>query len=362
MLWIIGLGINGSRGISLYALDILKTCDKIFIERFTSQLTDSDLNTLQNILYDLNGKTNIIKTVPRWYVEDGRDILSLASKEVIVILTYGDPFIATTLNELYVRAVKNSVKTGIIHAASGLTSLIGETGLQLYKFGRTVTMMSDPNSCISVYNVVYDNLRSGNHSLILTEYNNNDINDNPFFLDPGKAFRMLEEIETDLKYKIFTDETFVIIASRVGNIDQKLIAGKIGSLKDFSFGIGPHSIIIPGILHFTESDAVKTLCKTIDEPLDNSKFIYDIPRSMAEKYIPKAKEALKQMKNYIKEKSNKNEKINEGVYNVIENAENYLNDAERFFIQKKIELTILSIGYAEGLIDSLRYQWGINPW
>ncbi len=362
MLWIIGLGINGAQGISLHTLDILKTCDKILIERYTSQLSDSELNTLRHILYVHNIRTDIIKIVPRWYVEDGREILSLASKEIIAILTYGDPFIATTLNELYVRMVKNSIQIGIIHAASGLTSLIGDTGLHLYKFGRTVTIMSDPHSSLSVYNIVYDNLKSGNHSLILTEYNNNGTEDNPFFLDPGKAFQMLSDVEMDIKYNIITNETFVIVASRVGSTEQNIIAGKIGSLINANFGIGPHSIIIPGILHFTEFDAIKILCKTIDEPRDNSKYIYDISRTMAEKYIPKAKEALKQMRTYIEDKSNKNENINEGVYNVMENAENYLNDAERFFIQKKMELTILSIGYAEGLIDSLRYQWGINPW
>ena len=47
---------------------------------------------------------------------------------------------------------------------------------------------------------------------------------------------------------------------------------------------------------------------------------------------------------------------------VLENAEYYLLDAERFLNQHKYELGILSIGYAEGLIDSLRFQKNINPW
>jgi diphthine synthase len=48
--------------------------------------------------------------------------------------------------------------------------------------------------------------------------------------------------------------------------------------------------------------------------------------------------------------------------NVLENAEYYLSDAESFFNQNKLELGILSIGYAEGLIDALRFQKNINPW
>ena len=47
---------------------------------------------------------------------------------------------------------------------------------------------------------------------------------------------------------------------------------------------------------------------------------------------------------------------------IIENAENYIFDAENFDKQGQYELAILSIGYAEGLIDSIRYQKGMNPW
>ena len=47
---------------------------------------------------------------------------------------------------------------------------------------------------------------------------------------------------------------------------------------------------------------------------------------------------------------------------VIENAENYLLDAQNFYNQGKLELAILSIGYAEGLIDSIRFQKNMNPW
>ncbi len=38
-----------------------------------------------------------------------------------------------------------------------------------------------------------------------------------------------------------------------------------------------------------------------------------------------------------------------------------IDDAERFLRQGKQELAVLSIGYAEGLIDALRFQKGLNP-
>jgi diphthine synthase len=74
---------------------------------------------------------------------------------------------------------------------------------------------------------------------------------------------------------------------------------------------------------------------------------------------------LKNMKSYLESERNSSSILNEQykeMDNVLENAEYYLWDAERFFNQNKLELGILSIGYAEGLIDALRFQKNINPW
>ena len=51
-----------------------------------------------------------------------------------------------------------------------------------------------------------------------------------------------------------------------------------------------------------------------------------------------------------------------GMHEVLDNAQLYIADAERFLSQGKHELAVLSMGYAEGLIDALRFQKGINPW
>ena len=50
------------------------------------------------------------------------------------------------------------------------------------------------------------------------------------------------------------------------------------------------------------------------------------------------------------------------MYEVLDNAEHYISDSERFLMQGRYDLAVLSIGYAEGLIDALRFQKGINPW
>ena len=45
-----------------------------------------------------------------------------------------------------------------------------------------------------------------------------------------------------------------------------------------------------------------------------------------------------------------------GWIEILDNAHNYIDDAEQFMKQEKFELAILSMGYAEGLIDALHMQ------
>jgi diphthine synthase len=352
MLWIIGVGINGYKGISIDAVEILKKCDRIYIERFTSPLSDNDLKALNALVGKNSYGYNTIIPVQRWFIEDGRELIEQSQYKNIALLTYGDPLVATTFTELHVRAVKRSIKVKVIHAASGITSLIGESGLHIYKFGRTVTMMSGFQSYISVYTTILDNLLAGNHTLILTEYANN--NGKLFFLDPTYFFDRMLQAEEDIKQGAFSEETFAIVASRIGTEQQRIESGKVKSLINKDYGIGPHSIIITASLHFTELDAVKTLTINFDEPLDNTAKIQKLSVNMIEKYAPKAKQAVDQMK-YIVNLEN-NVSVSKQLVEILDNAEYYIDDAERFLRQGKFELAILSMGYAEGLIDALRMK------
>src|SRR5919198_2133749 len=212
MLWIIGIGINGYKGISIDALEILKKCDRVYIESFTGPVSDNDLEGLNTLIRKNSHDYDLIIPVQRWFVEDGRELIEQSQYRNIALLTYGDPLVATTFTELHVRAVKRSIKVKVIHAASGITSLIGESGLHIYKFGRTVTMMSGFQSYISVYNTILNNLLAGNHTLVLTEYANN--NDKSFFLDPRYFFERMLQAEEDTRYGAFSQDTFLIVASR----------------------------------------------------------------------------------------------------------------------------------------------------
>jgi diphthine synthase len=343
MLWFVGLGISGFKSIPSEAINVLSKADIVYLEQFTSPIGKSDLKKIKDTT---KGE---FRSAKRWLVEDGKEILESAKKKKVVLLSYGDPYIATTHIELRTRAIEEKIKTRSIHASSSLTSMIGECGLHFYKVGRIATIMSEMKSLTTPYYVIYKNIIEGNHTILLLEYNQ----DKEFFLDPKDALDGLLETEKGQKRNVINENTFCIVASRIGFKNQMIISGKISSLKKKDFGKPPHTVIITGRLHFTESDALKIFSQCIDKPNDNSEKTKKISIQMIEKYVPMVREALEEIKPHYKDQKEFQE--------ILENAELYTQDAEKFLEDGQDEVAILSIGYADGLVDALRIAKGFDP-
>ncbi len=343
MLWFVGLGISGTRSIPIEVVKIIQEADFVYLEAFTSPISKQHEDEIKNMV---NGSFKIAK---RWLVEDGQEILKTSKSSTAVLLSYGDPYVATTHIELRTRAKLENIETNTIHSASAITSMVGEAGLQFYKVGRMVTIMNEKKSTISPYTAIFKNLTQGLHSIILLEYNH----DENYFLDPKDAISNLLDVEKEQKRNVLNNDTFAIIASRIGFETQKIISGKFSNLLKVDFGEPPHSIIITGKLHFTESDAINVLTECLDKPSDNSTRIKSTSVQMIEKYVPMVRKALEE----IRPLYNDSKEFQE----VFENAELYINDAENFLKQGKDENAVLSIGYADGLVDALRIAKGIDP-
>jgi diphthine synthase len=343
MLWFVGLGISGTRSIPIEVVKIIQKADFVYLESFTSPIYKQQEEEIKNIV---SGSFKIAK---RWLVEDGQEILKASKSSTVILLSYGDPYIATTHIELRTRAKLEKIETNTIHSASAITSMIGEAGLQFYKVGRIVTIMNEKKSVITPYTSIFKNLIQGLHSVILLEYNQ----DENYFLDPKDAISSLMDVEKEQKRNVVNNDTFAIVASRIGFETQKITSGKFSNLLKVDFGEPPHSIIITGKLHFTESDAINVLTECLDKPSDNSTRIKSTSVQMIEKYVPMVRKALEE----IRPLYNDTKEFQE----VFENAELYINDAENFLKQGKDENAVLSIGYADGLVDALRIAKGIDP-
>jgi len=343
MLWFVGLGISGTQSIPIEVVKIIQEADFVYLEAFTSPISKQHEDEIKNMV---NGSFKIAK---RWLVEDGQEILKTSKSSTAVLLSYGDPYVATTHIELRTRAKLENIETNTIHSASAITSMVGEAGLQFYKVGRMVTIMNEKKSTITPYTAIFKNLTQGLHSIILLEYNH----DENYFLDPKDAISNLLDVEKEQKRNVLNNDTFAIIASRIGFETQIIISGKFSNLLKVDLGEPPHSIIITGKLHFTESDAINVLTECLDKPSDNSTRIKSSSVQMIEKYVPMVRRALDE----IRPLYNDTKEFHE----VFENAELYINDAENFLKQGKDENAVLSIGYADGLVDALRIAKGIDP-
>lgn len=238
MLYLIGLGLN-EKGISLEGIENAKKCKKIYLENYTVNFP-YDKKDLEKLF----GKK--IESASRDFVESEK-IVSESKKNDVALLVYGDPLIATTHISLFQSTKEKKIKCKIIHAASILDA-ISETGLQLYKFGKTTSMPTwnkekhfMPESFIEV---VDDNLSIGAHTIIL--------------IDIGLKFKdALEQLSITLKKNEMEIEK-VIVCSQLGTSKRKIIYNSIEKLKKEKID-WPYCLIIPGKLHFVEEDVLNGL-------------------------------------------------------------------------------------------------------
>ena len=342
MLWFVGIGISGYDSISSKGLSVIRDADIVYLEQFTSPIEKQEVSRIEEHI----GKR--FKIAKRWMIEDGKEILKTAKTGNVVLLSYGDPYIATTHIELRTRAMQQGILTDTVHGSSSITSMIGQCGLHHYKMGRIATIMDEARSATTPYYVTYGNLIEGNHTMLLLEYNQ----DRDYFLDPKEALAHLLDAERGQGRKVICHDTFAIVASRIGSKNQAIVSGTISKLNKVDLGDPPHTIIIPGRMHFTEIDALKVLSRCMDEPKSNSDTTKKISVQMMQRYVPMIREALEEIAPHCKDSK---------LVLILENAELYIKDAELFLQEGRDEVAVLSIGYADGLVDALRMASGMDP-
>ena len=245
-LYLIGIGLSDPKDISLKGLEILKKCDKVYLENYTSLL-----NCSKEELESLYGKQ--ITLADRNLVESkANTILNEASKKEVAFLVIGDAFTATTHIDLMLRAQERGVQVHFIHNASILNA-VGITGLSLYKFGKTTSIPFEYENVETPYDIIKDNKKINAHTLVLLDL---DPVKNKF-LKISEAIRYLLKIEVKRGERIFTEKTLCIGCSRIGSSSQIIKFGTAKDLLDIDFKKPPYCLIIPSSLHFMEEEALK---------------------------------------------------------------------------------------------------------
>lgn len=219
MLYLIGLGLDDGE-ITLKGLEALEEVEKAFAEFYTNT-KNIDLETLE----EETGTE--IEELSREEVEQQDRIIEAAREDDTAFLVSGDPLTATTHYDIKHRAEQEGVKVEVIHAPSILTSVV-ETGLNVYKFGRTVTLPENA-APTSVRKHIEENDSIGLHTLVLLDID----------YSANEAADKLMELGLEEQRK-------AVVVERANQSSQWITVDALENVAEEDFGRTPHSIILIG--------------------------------------------------------------------------------------------------------------------
>lgn len=245
-LYFIGLGLNNEKDITINGFEAVKKCDIVYLENYTSVL-----NCRKEDLEKFYSKKVILAR--RSLVEaDNNDIIENSKTKNVAFLVAGDPLVATTHIDLFLRAKKEGVKCHVIHNSS-IISAVGITGLQAYKFGKTTSIPLENENIEAPYDALKGNLSLGLHTLFLLDLSLEEEK----FMSINDAIRYLLKVEIRRNEKIFSEKTLCVGCSEIGSENQVIKAGAAKDLLKHNFGRQVHCLIVLGRLHFMEEEALK---------------------------------------------------------------------------------------------------------
>lgn len=247
----IGLGLGNEQGITLKGLEVARSCNKLFMENYTSILEEGSIQRLESLI----GKPIIL--LDRAGVETDSQIIENAEISTVGFLVPGDAMSATTHVDLRMRAVAVGILTEVVHGVSVFTAIPGLLGLQNYKFGPTISIpLPEPNfRPTSFYEKILDNYKAGMHTLCLLDIKQ-DINK---FMTANEALEVLGSIEEELSGGLLPPDRLVCVVARAGSDNVLVKAGFFKDMLTADFGSPLHSVVIPGELHFLEAKALVEL-------------------------------------------------------------------------------------------------------
>ena len=328
---LISIGLADEKDMSLRALEEARACDALYAELYTMKLS----TTLAELIELINKPVTLLL---RGDLEERSSrIVEEAKSRSVGLLVGGDCLSATTHISLVLEARQKAVKTRVIHGSSIFTA-VAETGLSIYKFGRTVTMpFPEKGPADAVLRGIEENLSNGLHTLVLLDLDN----ENYIYMASHHSVQNLMDAG-------LSPDTLVVAIARLGQPGSIIRAGKAKEVASLDLGEPPQSLVVPGSLHFLEEDALKALAGCPPEVLEGRTVKPELDR-LIEKYTSGCKRVREEMK-----LKNLPARLTEAkVIELLDHADRYITDADYYKADKK-STALTSIAYAEGVLDALR--------
>jgi diphthine methyl ester synthase len=156
------------------------------------------------------------------------------------------------------RARTLNIPTKTIPNAS-ILSAIGATGLQLYNFGQTVSMVffTDTWKPSSFYDRIAENQRIGLHTLVLLDIKVKEqsfenlargrrVFEPPQYMTVAQCATQMLETEDSRREGVYGPDSLAVGVARIGAPDQTLVAGTLSQLCEADLGPPLHSLVLLG--------------------------------------------------------------------------------------------------------------------
>jgi len=254
MLYFVGLGLANVKDVSVRGLEYIKSSEIVFLESYTN-LFESSIEEIKKFI-----QKDLIVLKRKDIEENYERILELAKEKNVCILTYGEPFFATTHIFLRNEALKRGIRVKIAHSSSIFSSIFS-IGISSYKVGKVITIplkskISDLPK--SLYDAIKINKENNLHTVCLLDI---DVENNEF-LEVSNALKFLLELENNFRENVLSENDFVAIVSRLGYEDEKVYFDSIKNLMSKKISL-PAVIILLSKLSSIEKESLEVVSEKV---------------------------------------------------------------------------------------------------
>ncbi len=239
MLIFVGLGLWDEEDITLKGLNAIRKADVVYAEFYTSMLCGTTIEKMERLY---GRRINILDR--KDLEEESSKLIEEAMEKDVVVLTAGDPMIATTHNMIRLEAKKKGVEVDIIHNASIVSAVCGITGLHNYRFGKSATIARPYKNTIprTPLDVIKSNQLINAHTLL--------------FLDTNPPMSIEEAVKLMKRIDDGTFDHYAVGIARAGG-ENIVKCDKFYKLEDYDFGEPLHVMVfLAKTLHITEYECL----------------------------------------------------------------------------------------------------------
>jgi len=262
MLRFIGLGLSIDN-IPIGNLKKLFECQKIFIDSYTS-IWFPNIDVLVDILVN-SGKSVVVARRDDLEGSAIQRILSESRDYDICIATPGDPFIATTHSAILSEALRMGIAVEISPSSSIINVGISMSCLQIYRFGKIVTVVRPKNGIVYEYpfDVLKLNRELNLHTLMLLEI---DVENN-YYMNPREAIEILLEIQRMRGEEILSKDDKIIVLEALMSSSGRIYIESVENIlrrNPDEYRSYPYTIIIPArVLHPIERECLENIDRVL---------------------------------------------------------------------------------------------------